>query len=362
MAVGEAHDPAAVGRRPGDGDVAAEARRARRHPCGVQPRRAARSAHHALAVAPRSSSTPRGTSTVPAAGRRRPPASRAPARRRPRSAGPARLDVGEVAVVAEEAHGVDRRSGRRGRRSLGPPPARRRGRRAGWGTRARRDRGGRSPRSRSLSGRNRLQAASTSSMTPLDRRRAASSSVRLGDEHHGRRAERGEARHRRLRQSRATGDDLAAAGGSCAALVTRVIGDLVDGAVVPGVVEPADVEGVAVRGGCAAGVCWRSVAARRRRPGGDGSTSGHRRVGGCVRSDEAWVDAAARPAKRPTPATLPATSQRVTVPMRKMPSSRPSGECRRRPPCSHRRFGWLLRHGPPPGHTGSPPRSSPPRR
>ena len=64
VVVGDPHRPAAVRRRAGDGDVAAErdehARAGRRRDCG----RAARSAASAFAVAPRSSSTPAGRARV----------------------------------------------------------------------------------------------------------------------------------------------------------------------------------------------------------------------------------------------------------------------------------------------------------
>ena len=111
-----------------------------------------------------------------------------------------------------------------------------------------------------------------------------------------------------------------------------VIGASVEGTVVRGVAGLAEVDGARfVRGFLAAGVCvllgGAVVAA--------GSVGSGIDESGCVEVWEvvgAWVDAAARPANRPTPATLPATAHRVTVPMRKMPSSRPSGECRP-PPC-----------------------------
>ena len=115
--VGQPHDPAAE-RRAGPRDVAAEADEHAGASAGGRGRRG-RSAHQALAVAPRSSSTPSGTATVLCVrSTRRSPTGRARHDRNQRRA-PTRDEL-EVTVVAEHLeHAPDRRiheAVRRGRR------------------------------------------------------------------------------------------------------------------------------------------------------------------------------------------------------------------------------------------------------
>ena len=129
-----------------------------------------RSADSAFAVAPRSSATPRGSTTLCAVPADAPPAG-CGLRRRER-VGAVEVDVGEVAVVAERPHGVPdgrvdhavgllgglQRDGDAPPRAAGPP---------GWPC-------PRGSREISESGRNRLQATSIAASSACSTRSAAS--------------------------------------------------------------------------------------------------------------------------------------------------------------------------------------------
>ena len=265
VAVGEADDPATLGRGARGGDVAAEAD------------------EHAGAAAPggRRGLNRRGRGAVGAPRLGRGAEVELDARRHQHGARgmidtdglpaghpldgnvegrPGPGDVGEGPVVARGGARPDRPSGRRGHPWLVPPRARPRVRPPGWGRPVPARLGAAFTRRRSLSGRKRLQAWSTSASVRSSAGAGHGQRGGLRDQEHRRGAERREADRRRGRGRGARGAHgheppdttwgcwWLARGGRAREVGACVVGGVVRGFVVAAVVD-GEVDGAVLSGG-----------------------------------------------------------------------------------------------------------------